>query len=354
MKKLLLFIVIPFLFTGCYDYIEINDRAIVSGMAVTYKDNKYEISLEIINAKKGENNQSQTNSIIISGTGKTPASSINNTLAKVNKNTLFSHLQIVLLDESVAKRGIKDISNYLFRDIHISHNFYYVLAKETDAKNILKVKLNNEKIVTNAILDLFNNSNDIELLDYSSEFDDLYAQLKNGKSDIIIPSVTLNNKNIILGSAGIFKNDKLVDYLTKKESQTYYLLKSKIKNSLFYTKDTAISIYENKSKFKVNDNTINISLDANAVIKCLNEKTNLRNGSKNNELSGSYSKILKKNIKNLIEKSIESNSDFLGFNTIFYEQNPHNYNKNIYKLLNYKISVNLEVNRNGQAYEVID
>ena len=355
MKKLIILLSCLFIFTGCYDYNELNNIAVVSGMAIAYKDGKYETTLEIINAKKSDTNQSeQTSTMLVTGSGDVPSAAINNTIAKVDKITLFSHLQVVILDESVAKKGIKEISNYLFREIHISNNFYYVLAKDTDAKDILKVNIKNEPVVTNAIISLFNNSNDIELLDLNSEFDDLFAQIKDGKSDIVIPSIKLNKNNISLGTLGIFKKDKLIDYLTKKESQTYYLLKSKVENTLFYTKDTAISVYQNKTKYKVQDDTINVNLKANALIRCLNEETNLREGFKNKKLSKYYTKVVKNNIKDLIEKSIESNSDFLGFNTIYYSLNPKNYKKNIYKELNYKINVDLEVNRNGQTYEVID
>ena len=355
MKKIIILLSALLLFTGCYDYNELNDIAVISGMAVAYKDNKYEITLEIINAKKSDSNESnQTGTMLVSATGSTPSAAINNATAKVDKISLFSHLQIVILDESVAKKGIKEISNYLFREIHISNNFYYIIAEDTDAKEILKVKIKNEPVVTNALLNLFNNSNDVEMLDLNNEFDDLFAQIKDGKSDIVIPSVKLNKNNLALGTLGIFKKDKLIDYLSKEESQTYYLLKSQVENSLFYTNDTAISVYQNKTKYKVTDDTINIKLSANALIKCLNEETNLREGFKNRKLSKYYSKVLKTNIKKLIEKSIETDSDFLGINTKYYQQAPKQYQKDIYKLIKYKVEVDLEVNRNGQTYEVID
>jgi len=47
MKKLLLIICILFL-TGCTDYVEINDLAIITGIIIDYKDDKYNLITELI------------------------------------------------------------------------------------------------------------------------------------------------------------------------------------------------------------------------------------------------------------------------------------------------------------------
>ena len=54
MKKIILILLLLTL-TGCKDYTEINDLAIVSGIIIDYVDNKYEITSElIINDKESE------------------------------------------------------------------------------------------------------------------------------------------------------------------------------------------------------------------------------------------------------------------------------------------------------------
>lgn len=356
MKKIILLLCGLFFFTGCYDYTELNDTAIISGAAVAYKDKNYEVTFEIIVTKKSDTGeQEQTKTMLVTGKGSNPAKAFNNTMGKVDKKTILNHLQVVILDESLAKKeGIKHLSNYLFRDIHISNNFYYILAKNVEAKKILNTKVKNEPIVSTAIINLFNNENDVEILDLKSEFDYLYADMKAQKKDIVIPSITLNNKNISLGTLGIFKKDKLKDYLNKTESQTYYLLKSKTDDALYSKENIAISIYKNKPKIKIKNNTVNISLKAEGLIRCLNEDYVLRTSKANKKLSKEFSTMVKKDIKKLLEKSIESNSDFLGIDEIFYQTYPKSYQKNIWKSLNYKVNVDLIINRNGQTFEVIN
>lgn len=356
MKKIILLIAILFLFTGCYDYNELNNLAIVSGIAVSYKDGKYKATFEIVNTKKEESGQSEDKKpIIISAQGDNPSDAINNTLAKAEKKVLFSHVQVVLLDESIAKKGIKWISNFLFRDIKTNNNFYYVLVKDSDAEEILKTNIKDQAIVTSAIVTLFNNQNDNGRLDSSNEFDHIYAKLKDGKEDIVLPAITLKNKTITIEPPGIFKKDKLVDYFNQDEATIYYLLKSKAENAFFDKKTSAITIYNNKPGFKMkNKNTLVVFLKAQAKIECLNQKANLREDTLNKELTKEYTKEVEEGIKKLLDKSFATESDFLGLGSTYFKKYPKSYSKNKFLELKYEVDAQVEVNRNGKAFEVIE
>ncbi len=356
MKKIILILLSLFLLTGCYDYTELNDTAIVSAIGVGYNKNKYEVTFEIIVTKKNDSGQQEeSQTMLVTGSGTNPARAFNDTISQVDKKVVFDHVQIVLLEENLAqKEGITHISNYLFRDIHISNNFYYVLVKDTTIQKVLNTKIKNQPIVSDAIMGLFKNQNDVEIFDLHDEFDYLYVQMKDNKSDIIIPSIQIKDKNIALYTSGAFIKDKLIAYLTPTESQTFNLLTSQVDNALYSKQNIAISIYKNKSKISLKDNTVYIKVNAEALVRCLNEKYVLRNGEINKKLSQDFAKLIKKDIQKLVEKSIELNSDFLGIRNLVYRTYPKSYSKNSWKDLNYKVEVNLEVNRNGQAFEVIN
>ena len=48
MKKTIILILSIFMLYGCYDYVEINNLVIISGMLIDYKDNNYYITSQII------------------------------------------------------------------------------------------------------------------------------------------------------------------------------------------------------------------------------------------------------------------------------------------------------------------
>lgn len=353
MKKIIILLLSCFLFAGCYDYNELNNTAIVSGIAASYKNEKYNITFETIVTKKSESNSSDTKTMLVSSSGKTPAEAFDNTIASVDKKAVFSHLKVVILDETIAKKGIKDLSNYLFRDIHINNTFYYILAKNTEAKKIFETKVKNEPIVANALLDLFENQNSIEMINLNNEFDTLYGRLKENKEDIVIPSVSTNKKNISLETLGVFKKDKLKDFLTKDESKTYNLIKGKVSNLLLDDNNSAVTIYKNKCKMKTDKKNFTLNMSAEGIITSFDTDESLRNGKENKILSKDFSKIIKKKINKLIQTSKDLDSDFLGIGLTYYKKYPNEYKKEIFKNLNYQVNVKAIVNRNGQSFEVI-
>ena len=52
MKKIFFLLLIPFFLTGCYDYQELNNRAVIAGIAIDYKEDEFWVDLEILNNKK--------------------------------------------------------------------------------------------------------------------------------------------------------------------------------------------------------------------------------------------------------------------------------------------------------------
>ena len=43
-KLLLLLLVLPFLATGCFDYQELNNRAVIAGIAIDYVQDNYAVT----------------------------------------------------------------------------------------------------------------------------------------------------------------------------------------------------------------------------------------------------------------------------------------------------------------------
>ena len=60
MKKIILSIFILICISGCFNYNELNNYSIASGMAIDFKDDKYLVSFLISNGKKVENESSNS------------------------------------------------------------------------------------------------------------------------------------------------------------------------------------------------------------------------------------------------------------------------------------------------------
>ena len=75
--RYLLFLII-FLATGCWNYTELNELAIVKGVSVDFEENKYVVNYMISNAssEKGSSKESSPQTALIEGKGQTISDAI--------------------------------------------------------------------------------------------------------------------------------------------------------------------------------------------------------------------------------------------------------------------------------------
>ena len=72
MKKILCLLIIPLFLTGCYDYQELNNRAVIAGIAIDYKEEEFFVDLEILNNKKGNGQEEESDkTYYVEGYGST-------------------------------------------------------------------------------------------------------------------------------------------------------------------------------------------------------------------------------------------------------------------------------------------
>ena len=71
--KLFFVLLLLTLTTACYNYNELNDLAISTGMSIDYKEGKYVVNLLIANSKKSQAStvEGEAQSIVYEGKGKT-------------------------------------------------------------------------------------------------------------------------------------------------------------------------------------------------------------------------------------------------------------------------------------------
>ena len=99
MKKIILLFML-LLLTGCKDYTEINDLGIISGMIIDYKDNKYEITTEIITNDKESELQ------ILSTTSTSIDEAIKELSKLTNKKVFIPHLKALIITDNILKEDI--------------------------------------------------------------------------------------------------------------------------------------------------------------------------------------------------------------------------------------------------------
>ena len=343
MIKKIVTILICLVLTGCYDYQEINDIAIVNGIGIDYKDKEYIISYEIINIKSSNEEQSNNDKkYVVSANGNDIVDAIINVENKIAKKLSYSHLEILLISNNIARYGINDITDYFIRNSIFTNNFYLVVSMHNNPYDILSYTSTSNQISSNTITNLLKTTNSTIVLDNKDTFDYKIANYING-IDMVIPNIKID-KEIILDGMAVFKDLKYNFKLDNYETQIYGLLKDKIKDNLITNDNGAIEISTNKIDISY-DNKIIININIDGKIKKINNTNfNLKDNNYLNELEDSFINTIKNRIKSLINRTIKNDSDIFNFKSIINNNDWHK---------EFDINIKLHINKSGTLFEVL-
>ena len=181
--KMILIILLLTFTTSCYNYVEVNEIAIVEGIAIDYLDNKYQLILEIIDIKTDNEN-----SYLIEEQSPNLNEAFNKVKDLSSKKISMSHLETVILSKNVLLNHIDDIANYFINQNDITTNFYLVYSN--NPKEILTNKNNYYPINTKTITDNLDKDKNKKY-----QFDYIYTSIKE-KKIFEIPKVSLEDNNI--------------------------------------------------------------------------------------------------------------------------------------------------------------
>ncbi len=339
MKKIIL-ILILLLLTGCQDYTEINDFAIISGIILDYKENKLEMISELII------NEEETKI----KTFKTEGQTIDECLSKIseqsNKDIFISHLKTLILTENIIQNNI-NIYDYFLRSSKSKMNFniytinskdkdklFNIYENESSSMYIEKIKEYNNKIYSSSTPLTF-----IDLVYKNQEpgLDPLYPQLTLSNNEIFLSNLTFfTNKQINLSTKNTINYNMLINNIDKTilnlkcNENDYTLLTKDIKTEKNYDKNKNLFTFNITIKANVNNYKCDYNLNKEKTIKKLNKIS---------------SEQIKKDIEELIHIEIQNNYDFLGINN--YIEKHHKTKVNL-KDLKLKINVKTEITSIGE------
>ena len=146
MKKLLIIFILIFV-TGCDSYVELNDLAIINSLGIEYKDNSYKIYAGIVNIK--EKDALEPNIEIYDAEGKSLYEIIDNLSLTLNKKIYLSHLDLLLINDTLKNNQIKEMLASSIEKDKLSHSYLFLgtqgIGKKLLAREFAKQILYGEK-----------------------------------------------------------------------------------------------------------------------------------------------------------------------------------------------------------------
>lgn len=350
MKKIILIFLSLFCLTGCSNYHELNDLAIVSAIGIEKENDKYKVSLELYKEVKESNSGSASKeSESIEGTGKSIDEAINNSSFMSEKLLYFSHIQAIIIDSDLAKEGIGSIMDYLSRNTEFSFVSYVVVSDIHKPSEIISKKNIKNEIIGDAISSIFNTTDQNNSAFVYNKYYEFLEEYINKNQDVYAPLIKIKDKQIVIEEAAIFKEDKMVDTIDNLNTKTLSLLNNNT-DSLYYKLNhndgyIVMRVFEGSSKIKVLRGKIVINVNLTSDIDEANTEINTLEDENIKKLNNQIEFAIKNDIKSLLNVLKSKNSDVLGLNNIIYNA----YGKVIkdWKNVEIEIKVNNEITNKG-------
>lgn len=347
MKKYVSVLLIILLTSGCWNYQELNEFAIVTGMAVDYKDNQYQLSFLIANGNKNESEQTKTS--LLTGTGSTIYDAFKDISLMSPKELYISHLSVVIISEEVAKKGIDNLIDYLLRDPQSHQNFYMLISKDNSAQNILSILSPLADYPSQNITSNVATSEKLQGKISDASFNLFITKYLERGFEPIMNSVTIignigkgqttesqekpkQDAYTKLDTIALFKNDKFISWATKEESIGIDMILGEIETIYFNIpchNEFAVVVSNNYNvEHKLTKNKILIESNMEGSLIEVGCDINLEDEKEIHKLEKSVEKEMKKYINKAIDVAKYHKTDIFGFGNLTYKKYP-NYFTNI-------------------------
>jgi spore germination protein KC len=347
---LITIILIPIL-TGCWNRRELNELALVVAMSIDKSGNQYLISTQVVDP--GEV------SISAGGSGRAPVTTYDEKgkhlfeavrrMTTISPRKLYwSHLQMLIISEEVAKDGLNNILDFFTRDNEFRKDFYIVVSKDIQAKEILRNLTSIEKIPAHKMRSSLETSEKAWAPTTAIQLDELISALTSDGINPILTGLSIHGigpkgesvenvqriepfARLKYKNLAIFKKDKLIGWFNENESKGYNYIMNNVHSTVGHIPcekkgELVLEVIRSRAKIKgrvVNGNPkIDIFLSSEANIGEVACHVDLTKPDAITKLEENTNKVDIDIIKNSVNKAKELGVDVFGFGEVIHRADP--------------------------------
>lgn len=355
-----LFVLPMLLLTGCWDSVELNRRAIVSGVAIDKGDSeaeRYKLSFQVIVAEEisGEKSRGISPVALYTGTGRTMFEALADASRQTARFLSLGHVRVLVISEAFAREGIKDLLDVLERESDTRLNSLIFISKGQPAREIMSTMTVFSKIPANDLVEKLETTSKQFGYNFRMAVDDVIRGIQiRGGGPVIngvytrgewTPSSGSNDslKNIEprsilrVSSLAAFKDDKLKGWLTGDAALGTVLLHNRIKEFPVLLKQQegrylSFNIYQSQVSLTIESSdpehpVFRVKITQQAALKEAPNPLDLTSPKVLEELSDRLIKESVKHIQAAINTAKELGSDYLGFGRAFQRKDPRGWKK---------------------------
>lgn len=242
MRKLLLLITCTcFILSGCWDSVELNDIAIVTGMSIDPgKEKLYRLTVGYVNpgplSRQSQEQGAPVSIMTLEGDSLPEISARMN--IGVSRKLVFSHTRAIYISEKVAREGVSTFLDSVERSPQFRNDFNILITKNNEARDFAMINDPIEKVPSVKVQKQIQNFTEgwggdprIRLTDF------INAMVSKGRSPVASTVIIQGNAekgknadsnmsiepaaNIVLDGMAVFNKDKLIGFLSLEDTRNY-------------------------------------------------------------------------------------------------------------------------------------
>lgn len=375
MKRFIPIVLIVFCLTGCWNYRELNQLAITSGIAIDKEDDEYVMTIMIANSKKPGNgsDSNQPSTTVYEGRGKTMYEAIKHASLNSSKQIYLGHIDILLFSEEVAKNDIQYVIDFIFRYPQTRNNFLLGLVRNDKAGDVLKIATPLETFPSQNIVRNLETTDKLQGIIYTVDYNQFVKNMIDEGINPVLPGISIvgdveeGNKEeniqqsepsayLKLEPMALFKGNQFVGWTNENESKGINILNNQIDTLGVIVPceggNVVTEVLDLKSSFEVNakENKVKIKISGVGGVQELSCKLDLTNNKIIEEIQAKDNEEIAKYVKEAIQKAQELKTDVFGFGNMVYKKEPtyfkeikDRWNDEVFPTLQPEIEVNLDL-----------
>ncbi|NGQ94504.1 Ger(x)C family spore germination protein [Brevibacillus sp. SYP-B805] len=333
---------------GCWDRKEINDVLLVSAVGIDKKNDKIEISIQIVVPKATGGGQQSISgggggggggvnpTFVNSATGITIADAIAKLQEQISRKIFWGQMKVLIFGEELAKEGIREHVDYLARHPQ-SRLRLHVFVSKGKAADILEVLPPLEKSSAESARELA-----LSQFGLNKTMKELLQMLKGEAGAAALPRIEevppttggeKDHTTVRLNGTAVFKKDKMVGYVNDELTRGILWLRNEIKRA-------TVTIEPSETKGRVSLELIRAKTELipqiehgtwKMTLKAVAEDDVVQNATNLDMLNPSVLKMLQKEAKKDLEnrvylalKKVQKGmkADIFGFAEAFHRKYP--------------------------------
>ncbi len=393
-------ILVSFVLTGCWDRSEIEERAVVLGIAVDIAENSEEQKVDEISYIKGKTPLPPGHLVRVTaqiavpgriplgpgegtGGGKRPVwvlEAVGHTVddamqvlqQEVADRLFLGHLRIIVISEEYARNGTGNLNDYLRRNPEVRRLAWLLVSKE-EASKLMKAAPELERVPALYLLSTMDHA--VEMGKYPNEFiGNFWIKISSQGREANLPYIEIKEEdNVQISGLAYFKGNRMVG-VTKPLEIGFYMALTGVSEGgytafiqlpdseetvLFKAtnrrKETSVSLKQGRPHVYVK-----IHLEGNIVEKSQEKASALSDDQIIKELEERMPQYIRKSHENFILKMQNEGSDIFGFGEYFRAKEPQYWNHEIrnketwqktFKDVSIEMDIQVQIRRVGSKAE---